>query len=143
MAWFARDHTGRSLTEHERVFLAALVDLLSDLQPGQVDESDTVLTAERDNCLIVLIPHRALGGIAIVIWLTAKHGDIILAQVAGLGINHDSLDLGVQVARTDLDPSRLDFAVLLARIREQLFAPMTVRTYGSNQLSASNSAQAS
>jgi len=115
------------------VFLAALVDLLSDVQPAQIDESETALTAERDNCLIVLIPHRALGGIAIVVWLTAKHGEIILAQVGGLGINHDSLDLGVGVARTDLDPSRPDFVMLLARIREQLFTPITVRLYGSNQ----------
>jgi hypothetical protein len=133
MAWFARDHTARSLTEQEQVFLAALANLLSDVQPAQIDDSETALTAERDHCLIALIPHRALGGIALVVSLTAKHGDIILAQVGSLGIDHDSIDLGVGVARTDLDPSRPDFAVLLARIREQLFTPMTVRLYGPNQ----------
>ncbi len=133
MTWFARDRTGRPLTEHERVFLAALVDLLSEMQPAQVDASETVLTAEHDNCLILLIPHRALGGIAIVIWLTANDGAVTVAQVGGLGITHDSLDLGVWVSTTELDALRPNFAALLERVREQLFAPLTVRLYASNQ----------
>jgi hypothetical protein len=133
MAWFARDHTGRPLTNPEQVFLAAVVELLSEVQPAQVDDSETALTAERDACLIVLIPHRALGGISIVVWLTATEGAVTLAQVAGLDVSHDSLDLGVWVSRVKLDPSRPDFALLLKRIREQLFAPLTVRLYESNR----------
>ena len=137
MAWFARDRTGRPLTERERAFLAALVDLLSEMQPAQVDAGETVLTAEGDSCLVLLIPHRALGGIAIVIWLTANEGAVTVAQVGGLDITHDSLDLGVWVSTTELDPSRPNFAPLLERVQEQLFAPLTVRLYASNQATVS------
>jgi hypothetical protein len=105
MTWFARDHTGRPLTEPEREFLAALVDLLSDVQPAQIEAGETALTAERNECLIVLMPHRALGGIAIVVWLMAGEASVVLAQVGGLGISHDSLDLGVWV-RDDQDALR-------------------------------------
>lgn len=132
MAWFARDHTGRPLTEPERVFLAALVNLLSEVQPTQMEEGETALTAELDD-LIVLMPHRALGGIAIVVWLMASEAGVSLAQVGGLDTTHDDLDLGIWVARVKLDPSRPNFAPLLERIREQLFAPLTVRLYGPNQ----------
>lgn len=133
MTWFARDHTGRGLTEPERTFLVALVDLLSEVRPAQIDEAETALTAERDACLIVLMPHRALGGISIVAWLWASEAAICLARVGGLDISHDSLDLGVWTARTELDPSRPNFAPLLKRIRDQLFAPLTVRLYESNR----------
>jgi hypothetical protein len=115
------------------VFLAALVDLLSEVQPAQIDASETALTAERDSCLIMLIPHRTLGGIAIVVWLTDSEGAVALAQVGGLGMTHDSLDLGVWVSRTELDASRPNFAPLLERVREQLFASLTLRMYGSNR----------
>jgi hypothetical protein len=133
MAWFARDYTGRRLTESERAFLAALVDLLSEVRPAQIDESEIALTAERDACLIVLMPHRALGGISIVVWLWASEAAVSVAQVGGLDISHDSLDLGVWIARTEFDPSRPNFAPLLACIRDQLFAPLTVRSNEANQ----------
>ena len=133
MVWFGRDHTERQLREQERAFLEALVDLLSEVQPAQIDEGETALAAEGEDCLIVLMPHRALGGIAIVVWLEPSEAAVTLAQVGGLGINHDSLDLGVWVARVELDPSRPDFTELLRRIREQLLAPLTVRLYGSDQ----------
>jgi len=69
MTWFARDHTGRYLLRHEQQFVAELAKLLEELALPQVDESETALTAEGSDCLIVLIPHRALGGISIVVWL--------------------------------------------------------------------------
>jgi len=109
-----------------------LSELLSEVRPAQIDETETALTAERD-VLIVLLPHRTLGGISIVVWLTDKHGGVVLAQVGGLGLNHDSLDLGVGVAVMELDRSRPNFAPLLARVRQQLFNPLTVRLYGENQ----------
>jgi hypothetical protein len=133
MAWFSRDHTGRALTERERVFLAGLTDVLSEMQPAQVDDRETALTAEGDACHIVLIPHRALGGIAIVVWLTTTEGAVTVAQVGGLDVTHDSLDLGVWVSRVPLEPSTPDFALLLKRIRERLFAPLAVQVYGSTR----------
>jgi hypothetical protein len=133
MTWFGRDHTGRPLTDRERLFIALLSDLLSELQPAQIDASETALTAEGDACLITLIPHRALGGIGIVVWLTPTEGNVTLAQIGGLSLNHDSLDLGVWVSQTALNPASPDFERLLGCIREQLSAPLTVRWYGENQ----------
>src|SRR5688500_13999839 len=69
MAWFQRDHTGRDLRPQERQFVAALGRELAEGAPPQIDESETALTAEGSTCLIALIPHRALAGISVVVWL--------------------------------------------------------------------------
>ena len=132
MAWFERDHTGRPLAESERQFLSALIELLSEVRPAQIDASETALTAEGDSCLIVLIPHRALGGIAIVVWLTAQEGQVTLASIGEMD-RHDDIDLGVCVSTVELNAAKPDFAPLLERIRLQLFAPLTVRWYAADQ----------
>jgi hypothetical protein len=131
MAWFQRDHTGRDLLGNEREFVSALALQLAELRPPQVDESETALTAEGTACLIVLIPHRALGGISIVVWLFAKHAEVTWAQVGGLDCCHDSLDLGISVAGFRLDPKKPDFAPVLQSIREQFDQPLTLRCFGS------------
>jgi hypothetical protein len=133
MSWFCRDHTGRPLNGHEREFVDALAELLTTLAPSQVDEDETALTAEGTECLIALIPHRALGGVSIVVWLFAHRAAVTWAQVAGLDCCHDSLDLGIGVAEFGLDRRRPDFAPLLDSIREQLNAPLTLRCYGDDR----------
>ncbi len=130
MAWSGRDHTGRQLSDVERGFLAALSALLSEVAPNQIEEGETALAAERTICLIALMPHRALGGVAIVVWLFADRAEVTWAQVAGLAHTHDALDLGVSVARFSLDPARPVFGPLLECIRDQLEAPLTMRLYG-------------
>lgn len=131
MAWCERDHTGRALSGPERTFVEALVALLSDVRPAQLDERETALTAKGKDCLIALMPHRGLGGVAIVVWLCSHHADVTWAQVAGLGCCHDALDLGIGVKRFPLTPEHPDFGPLVAGIREQLMAPLTLRLYKS------------
>src|SRR4029079_5081942 len=102
MTWFQRDHTGRDLRPAERKFISALSGLLADVAAPPIDEEETALTAEGSDCLIVLIPHRALGGVSIVVWLTADGAVVTWAQVAALDCCHDSLDLGTSVAQVRL-----------------------------------------
>src|SRR5262245_13706991 len=109
MAWFERDHTERALTAAEQLFISVLVELLSSLGLPQVDKNETAITAEGANCLIVLIPHRRLGGVSLVVWLSADGAEVTWAQVGELGCCHDSLDLGVSVASFQLDENQPDF----------------------------------
>ncbi len=114
MAWFERDHTGRGLSGAERQFLAALTALLTEARPPQIEERETALAAEND-CLIALMPHRALGGIAIVVWSLEDRAEVTWAQVGGLGYTHDSLDAFVSAGAVRLDPARPDFAPQASR----------------------------
>lgn len=133
MGWFSRDHTARALCDYERQFLAALVDLLEGISAPQIDENETALTADGSTRLIVLIPHRALGGISIVVWLDAAVAEVTWAQVAGLVCCHDSLDLGIGVGRFRFKSIRsrvLDFSRVLECIRLQITGPVTMRCFG-------------
>jgi hypothetical protein len=129
MTWFGRNHTGRELFSWESQFIAALARLLMEIAASQVDESETALTAEGATCLIVLIPHRALGGISIVVWLFEDRGEVTWAQVADLDCCHDSLDLGISVGRFRFDRNRCDFSAILECIREQISEPLTLRVF--------------
>ena len=131
MTWFQRDHTGRELSRLERDFVAALVRPLAELAAPQVDEAETALTAEGTTCLIVLIPHRALGGISIVVWLFKDRAEVTWAQVAGLDYCHCALDLGISVAQFRLNPANPDFGPVLDCIRKQINEPLTLRCFGS------------
>jgi hypothetical protein len=137
MAWFTRDHTGRVLAGYERQFLAALVDLLDELGAPQIDESETALTGEGSHVLIVLIPHRALGGVSIVVWLDANGAQVTWAQVSCLE-THDSLDLGILVGRFRFRSFRskvVDFSPALDCIRSQITGPVTLRCFGDERAS--------
>jgi hypothetical protein len=134
MAWFSRDHTGRGLFPHEQQFIAELVKLMAELAAPQVDENETALTAEATNCLIVLIPHRALGGISIVVWLFDDRAEVTWAQVAALDCCHDSLDLGVAVAGFRFDPRRPDFRPVLDCVRSQFAEPLTLRLFDTSRV---------
>ena len=133
MAWFSRDHTGRGLFRHEQRFVGELGTLLAELAAPQVDENETALTAEGANCLIVLIPHRALGGISIVVWLFDDRAEVTWAHVAGLDCCHDSLDRGVSVAGFRFDCHQPDLRPVLDCIRSQFSAPLTLRLFDTNQ----------
>lgn len=133
MAWFQRDHTGRELLVAERRFLADLEALLEELRPAQLDEHETALTAEARHCLILLLPHRALGGVSIVVWLFSERAAVTWAQVANLGCCHDSLDLGVHVDGFRFAKADSDFGPVLRCIRAQFGAPITLRQHDSQR----------
>ena len=133
MTWFQRDHTGRVLSRFERDFVAALSGHLAEWAAPQVDQNETALTAERNACLIVLIPHRALGGVSIVVWLFENRAEVTWAQVAGLDCCHDALDLGISVAQFSLDPANPDFGPVLECIRKQINEPLTLRCFGNDR----------
>jgi len=119
------------LSQAERAFLGSLIGLLDEIRPPQLDERDTALTAEGRHSLIALMPHRALGGIAIVVWLSPDAADVTWAQVAQLWCCHDSLDLGVWVQRFQIDHTRPDFGPILDCIRAQFAAPITLKLHDS------------
>ena len=129
MTWFRRDHTGRDLHPFERDFVAALGRQLAELSIPQIDEDETALTAEGAGCLIALIPHRVLAGVSIVVWLFEDGADVTWAQVSGLDCCHDSLDLGISMARYRLDPAKPDFGPVLECIRKQIQEPLTLRCF--------------
>lgn len=103
------------------------------MAPPQVDEDETALTAEGEACLIVLIPHRALGGVSIVVWLFEDRAEVTWAQVAGLGCCHDALDLGISVAGFRVDVENPDFGPVLECIRKQINEPLTLLCFGNDR----------
>ena len=95
MTWFQRDHTGR-LRPSERKFITALSGLLAECAAPQINEDETALSAEGGHCLIALIPHRALGGVSIVVWLFDNRAEVTWAQVAALDCCHVRLISGIR-----------------------------------------------
>jgi len=65
--------------------VTALSALLAAVDAPQIAAGETALTAEASTCLIALIPHRALGGISIVVWLFEDRAEVTWADVEGLG----------------------------------------------------------
>jgi hypothetical protein len=53
--------------------------------------------------------------------------------VAGLDCCHDSLDLGISVAKFQLDPANPDFGPVLECIRKQINEPLILRCFGSDR----------
>jgi hypothetical protein len=132
MGWFQRDHTGRVLRRFEADFVAALGRRLAELAAPQIDEDETALTAEGNSCVIALIPHRALDGVSVVVWLFEDRAEVTWAQVAGLDRSHDALDLGISVATFRLDPDHPDYGPLLECIATQINQPLVLRCFGTD-----------
>jgi hypothetical protein len=130
MPWFQRDHTHRTLQPVEREFVTALGALLAAVDAPQIAAGETALTAEASTCLIALIPHRALGGISIVVWLFEDRAEVTWADVEGLDRSHDSIDLGIRVGLFKLDRTQPNFDPILECIRKQIDEPLTLRSYG-------------
>jgi hypothetical protein len=130
MGWFQRNHTGRAVRRFESDFVAALSDQLAELRAPQIDENETALTAEGNHSLILLIPHRRLGGVSIVVWLFADRAEVTWAQVAGLDCCHDSLDLGISVAHFRFNSKKPNLEPILASIRDQITEPLILRRFG-------------
>lgn len=106
--------------------------MLDRVSPPQLDPDETTLTAEGHDCLIVLLPHRGLGGVSIVVWLESDKAAVTWAQVGRLGSTHDDLDLGVWIARFVVNPASPNFEPIVECAREQLARPIVLKVYGSS-----------
>jgi hypothetical protein len=76
---------------------------LDEVRPQNVDRESITITDEGESVGIVLVPHRDLGGLALVVWIDPKYVDLSWASVWDLK-DHDEIDLGksvLRIARTD------------------------------------------
>lgn len=90
--YFERNIADRALHEAEGWFVAHLKSALVNLRPGQLDAPSSLITSEGDDVLILVMPHRALGGLSLVAWLDGKALQILWGQVAFVDCSHDDLD---------------------------------------------------
>ena len=70
--------------------------VLDEAHPQNVDRGSVTVTEEGESVGIVLIPHRDLGGLALVVWVTPKEAQLSWACVSDLD-RHDDLDLGKRI----------------------------------------------
>jgi hypothetical protein len=76
----------------------AVGTVLEQLRPQNLDPSAVTLTGEGDSVEIVILPHRDLGGVALVLWTDRNGTELLWAGIGDLS-THDDIDLGVGVAR--------------------------------------------
>jgi hypothetical protein len=76
----------------------AAMEVLRELRPENVDLDAVTVTGEGAAMEIILVPHRDLGGVALIVWTDEGSTQLSWAQVHDLS-THDDLDLGVVVAR--------------------------------------------
>ncbi len=128
-SWFKRGRH-RQLSDLEQGFLSALITMLNELSPAQVDPAQTALTHEGDSFLICLIPHRCLGGLTIDIGISTNvRISVSWADVFNLSY-HDDLDMGHVIDSHEIgDLSAPDFGPAVQCVREQLTRPLTMRTW--------------
>jgi len=62
-----------------------------------VDSEAVTVTGEGVDVAIVLVPHRDLGGVALVVWSDERSIDLLWTQISDLA-RHDEIDLGVRTA---------------------------------------------
>jgi hypothetical protein len=70
--------------------------MLEDLQPRQVDPALCAVTAGGQSTLIVLLPHRSLGGLTLAITVTDRFATVSWTSIHDLA-SHDDLDLTREV----------------------------------------------
>jgi hypothetical protein len=73
---------------------------INRLAPLNVDRDAITVTGEGAAVKLVLVPHRDLGGTALVIWADRRGIELRWAQVGDLSY-HDDIDLGVRTGRID------------------------------------------
>lgn len=69
--------------------------VLGQVRPSQVLPHEITVTGERAPVCIVLIPHRALGGLSLAVWSDANWVRMVWCQVTDLR-RHDEIDLGIE-----------------------------------------------
>jgi hypothetical protein len=73
---------------------------LAEAHPQNVDRGSVTVTEEGESVGIVLVPHRDLGGLALVVWVTPKQAQLSWTGVSDLD-RHDDLDLGKRIANME------------------------------------------
>lgn len=76
--------------------------VLEELRPENLDPSAITVTGEGDQVEIVIVPHRDLGGVALVLWTAQKCTHILWTAISDLS-THDDIDLGIGVGRVPHD----------------------------------------
>jgi hypothetical protein len=124
LSWFGADFTHRELSVEERDFVKALSAMLDRVRYLQVAPSNTNLTAEGRDCLIVVIPHSLLAGLSIVVWHSMEMLSVSWAQISDLS-THDNLDLGHRVGRfVKKDPVEAWYRNAVRCVEVQLHRPI-------------------
>jgi hypothetical protein len=127
--WWTRNHVGRELSGSERELLRALSSMLDGLAPPQVDPALCAITARGASALIVLIPHRHLGGLTLVATMAERFVAVSWTSISDLDA-HDDLDLTREVYLYTRDEEGSDGAMRRAAVRgvrEQLGRPIVLR----------------
>ena len=114
--------------------------MLDDLQPRQVDPALCAVTAGGRSTLILLIPHRSLGGLTLAVTVTERFATVSWASIHDLA-SHDDLDLTREVYLFNRDDDEeMMWGPAVAGLREQLSRRFILRvrsTAGGIPLSAS------
>ncbi len=71
-------------------------NVIRRVRPANVDEAAITRTGEGPDVSIILVPHRALGGLTLGLWADAKGVQLFWANVGDLSY-HDDIDLGITV----------------------------------------------
>lgn len=71
-------------------------EVIRRVRPANVDEAAITRTGEGPDVSIILVPHRALGGLAVGLWADAKGVQLFWAKVGDLSY-HDDIDLGITI----------------------------------------------
>jgi hypothetical protein len=125
--WWTRNHVGRGLTDVEWQFLGDAALMLDDLGPRQVDPALCAVTSGGRSTLIVLIPHRSLGGLTLAVTVTAQFATISWTSIHDLA-SHDDLDLTREVYLFNRDGGDEGaWRSAIAGLREQLSRRFVLR----------------
>lgn len=94
--------------------------MLDDLKPRQVDPALCAVTSGGRSTLIVLIPHRSLGGLTLAVTVTERFATVSWASIHDLA-SHDDLDLTREVYLFNRDDDEESmWLAAVAGLREQL-----------------------
>jgi hypothetical protein len=75
-------------------------NVLDEVHPHNIDRDSITVTGEGESVGIVLIPHRDLGGLALVLSMDPNYAELCWAGVSDLAW-HDDLDLGKRIVRIE------------------------------------------
>jgi hypothetical protein len=131
--WWTRNYLRRDLRPFEARVLRDLALMLDDLSPAQVDPALCAVAADATSSLIVVMPHRSLGGLTLVLTVTDRFVSLSWTALSDLA-RHDDLDLSREVylyTGDGTEESVRHEAVL--GLRDQLRRPIVLRVRTSSR----------
>ena len=133
MSTYFANKTGRALHDDELALVQRLSARLDELHPAQVRPEHTFAVSEGNSVFIPIIPHRALDGVSLAIWLDTHHAECFWAQVRGLSCCHDDLDFGYRVASVKRGKNLEWISTLEAQLVAELRRTIRVRICSGQQ----------